>query len=336
MGDFLDKRDLRDKNLELLRSCLRQVRQATKPQLAELTGLSVVTVNSLLQELLLNEEADTTEEAASSGGRPAQSYSFNAKHRLALAVYMHEKAGRDTMFISVEDLLGNILEASEIQPERVNLELFSEVLCPYFRRYPQISVVIVGLPGVEVQDRLAVIDYLELKDTMFCTQLSERLGCPVVFENDINAAVAGYAYRLGKKCQQETIVGIYFPQNYPPGAGIFLQGKLYKGRDGMAGEIGHRFRLLKPQVERKLVDRQTMQDVAQAILLFASTWNPHCVVVYNELVEPGQAEFVRELCMQEVPREFLPEIVLKSGIYEDYGQGIRCLATEYLNNKKEK
>jgi len=221
----LDKKDLRSQNLELLRSCLKQVQQATKPQLSEYTGLSVVTVNSLLQELLLNKEVLATETAESSGGRRAQTYSFNARYRLALIVYMHEKAGADTMFISVNDLLGNTVEFSEMQPKAVTFAYFCEVLSPYFKKYSQISVVVVGLPGVEVKDRLAIIDYPELQDTMFSKKLAKKLKCPVFLENDINAAVAGYAHSL-EACEQESIVGIYFPQNYPPGAGIFLNGKL--------------------------------------------------------------------------------------------------------------
>lgn len=336
---ILDKKDLRNKNLELLRSSLKRVQQATKPQLAEYTGLSVVTVNSLLQELLLNKEAISAEEAASSGGRRAQTYSFNAKHRLALIVYMHEKAGHDTMFISVDDLLGNTLDFSELQPKHVNLEYFFEILQPYFTKYPQISVVVVGLPGVDVKGKLAIIDYPELQNTRFCENLSAQLKCPVIFENDINAAVAGYSYSLEEKYQAKTIIGIYFPQNYPPGAGIFLNGNLYKGRDGIAGEIGHRLRSLPEKnsllnANKALSHYQSIENTVQSILLFTSTWNPHNIVIYNELVNDKQAETIRKLCVKEIAAEFLPAIAIKSEIFEDFSKGIRYLATAYLDKNK--
>ena len=336
MGDVLDKKDLRRKNIDLLRNCLKRVRQATKPQLAELTGLSVVTVNSLLQEILLRGEAIVSEIATSSGGRPAQMYRFYAEHRLALAVYMHEKAGRDRMFISVENLLGQTIDLAELTPERIDLELFRKVLSPYFERYPQIAVLIIGLPGVEVQQRLAVIDYPELKNTLFCTRLSEAFGCPVILENDINAAVAGYAASLLEKGKKETIVGIYFPWQYPPGAGIFLQGQLYKGRDGMAGEIGVKFASSQHSYGRSGVadkaDEQDLQNAVEATVLFALTWNPHRVVIYNERLLPDQAEEIKRLCQKEISEEFLPEIIVKEQLYDDYRQGIRCLAEDWLDH----
>ena len=302
----MDKNDLRSQNLELLRSCLKQVQQATKPQLSEYTGLSVVTVNSLLQELLLNEEVLATDTAESSGGRRAQTYSFNARYRLALIVYMHEKAGADKMFISVNDLLGNTVEFLEMKPKAVTFAYFCEVLSPYFKKYSRISVVVVGLPGVEVKDRLAIIDYPELQDTMFSKKLAQKLKCPVFLENDINAAVAGYAHSL-EACEQETIVGIYFPQNYPPGAGIFLNGELYKGRDGIAGEIGGRYRPLIKDAAAALADWQYIENAAQAILLFIATWNPHNIVIYNEKIEPVQVSAIKEVCMKQVAKEVTTE-----------------------------
>ena len=43
-------------NLNILRRAFKEKRVATKPQLSELTGLSVVTINSLVNVLLNNGE----------------------------------------------------------------------------------------------------------------------------------------------------------------------------------------------------------------------------------------------------------------------------------------
>jgi hypothetical protein len=326
----MDKQDLRLQNLDELRTALKKFRRATKPQLATATSLSVVTVNALLKELLSRNEVLMEQEAISSGGRPAQQYCFNGDHKLALAVYMHEKNGRDTMFVSVQNLFGDTLQLDEIQPQKINLQFFADILMPYFIRYPQISVVVVGLPGAEVKGQLVVVDYPELKGTMFCQWLEEKLGCSVYFENDINAAVAGYAYTLGAAKEQETIIGIYFPQNYPPGAGIFEQGKLYKGRDGMAGEIGYR-------LSGKVYDmsRGITAAAAESVLLFVRTWNPHRVVLYHESLEKEQILAIKNRCCEEIAANFLPEIIIENDIYGDYARGIRQLAGAYLN-KREK
>ncbi len=330
----MDKNDLRHKNLALLRNVMRQARVLTKPQAAELSGLSVVTVNALLKELLAAGEVLRAEEVSSSGGRPAQQYVYNARHRLALTVYMHEKAGRDTMFIALQDMLGNALEKQELQPEHITIELFQRVLQPYFARYSQITAVVVGLPGMEVRGRLAVIDYPELQNLPFCALLEEAFGCPVYLENDINAAVLGCTAALGEQGREETVVGIYLPQNYPPGAGISLRGKVYKGRDGMAGEIGSRLRFWSGDGVISGQGSTMLRRIAELIVLFAVTWNPHRLILYHECLQTEQLETIRQLAADRFAQEFLPELEVKSSIYEDYGRGIAELAMEYLHEKR--
>lgn len=329
----MDKKDLRSRNLLLLRKALQGQQRLTKPQAAVATGLSVVTVNSLMQELVAEGEAMLIEEAASSGGRPAQCYAFCAEKRLALTAYMHEKAGKDTLFIAVLDLLGRVVERQELQPEHVDLALFSTVLKPYFRRYPQLAVVLVGLPGMEVHGRLAVIDYPALQDLAFCQQLQEILQCPVYLENDINAAVLGYTAKLGEAAAQETVVGIYLPQNYPPGAGISLQGRIYKGRDGMAGEIGNRLRFWSGDGIIAGQDAAVLARIAELVVLFTVTWNPHRLVLYRETLQPGDLRAIQTLAAGTFAAEFLPALEVKASIYEDYGRGIQQLAMAYLNKE---
>lgn len=320
----MDRNDLRCRNLELLRSALQLRRVVTKPQAAEATGLSVVTVNTLMQELLERGEVQLTAGGISSGGRPAQQYAFCADYRLALAVHLQETDGRDTMFISVVDLLGNRLKEQRLQPQKISMEFFIQAVKPWFQQYPQLAVLVVGIPGVEKDGRL-LVDYPTLQGTRFAGKLQQVLGCPVYLENDINAAVLGYSAALGGQARQETVVGIYLPQQYPPGAGIVLRGELYKGRDGMAGEVG---RLPAFAVGASLDgDASRMASLSA---LFAATWNPHRLVLYNEAAASGALAQVRELAAQQLADGCLPELELKTSIYEDYGRGICALAMQYL------
>jgi glucokinase len=66
--------------------------------------------------------------------------------------------------------------------------------------------------------------------------LSLRLGVPVVLENDGNAAAYGeYLQGAGRDAQAL----IYVTVSTGIGGGIVLDGELYRGPDGAAGEIGH-------------------------------------------------------------------------------------------------
>jgi glucokinase len=66
--------------------------------------------------------------------------------------------------------------------------------------------------------------------------LRQRLGCPVRLENDANAcALAEWKFGAGKGCRD--VIFLTFGTGL--GAGLILNGRLYRGANGMAGEAGH-------------------------------------------------------------------------------------------------
>jgi glucokinase len=66
--------------------------------------------------------------------------------------------------------------------------------------------------------------------------LGDRLGLPVQVENDANAAaLAEWRFGAGRGFQHVA----YLTMSTGVGAGLVLGGRLYKGKHGMAGEVGH-------------------------------------------------------------------------------------------------
>lgn len=66
--------------------------------------------------------------------------------------------------------------------------------------------------------------------------LTEKLGAPAYLQNDANAcALAEWEYGAGKGTRN--MIFITFGTGF--GAGLILDGRLYEGANGMAGEIGH-------------------------------------------------------------------------------------------------
>ena len=66
--------------------------------------------------------------------------------------------------------------------------------------------------------------------------LTERFSLPTFIENDANAcALAEWRYGAGRGCQN--IAFLTFGTGL--GAGLILDGRLYRGASGLAGEVGH-------------------------------------------------------------------------------------------------
>lgn len=73
-------------------------------------------------------------------------------------------------------------------------------------------------------------------DVHICDILKEKYRCPVILENDANAcAVAEWKFGAAKGCSN--VIFLTFGTGL--GAGLILDGKLYSGTNGMAGEVGH-------------------------------------------------------------------------------------------------
>ncbi len=66
--------------------------------------------------------------------------------------------------------------------------------------------------------------------------LAESFTCTVIIENDANAAVLGEVY-YGSATGHDNV--IYITLSTGIGGGLFLNGRLYRGTTGFAGEIGH-------------------------------------------------------------------------------------------------
>jgi glucokinase len=105
--------------------------------------------------------------------------------------------------------------------------------------HPEVRVVGIGCPGPLDFERGRVRfapNIAGLEDAPLVDALSERLGRPVVLENDANAA--GYAeHRYG--AARDLATSVYVTLSTGIGGGIFVGEEVLRGAHGLAGEIGH-------------------------------------------------------------------------------------------------
>jgi glucokinase len=102
-----------------------------------------------------------------------------------------------------------------------------------------ISAVSVAVPGtVNVSQGLVVKvpNVPALDGFQLAAALESELGWPVLLENDANAAAIGEMWR-GAGQGYNTIICVTLGTGV--GGGIILDGELWRGADGSAGEIGH-------------------------------------------------------------------------------------------------
>lgn len=320
-------------NLNKVRSALKDAGTATKPQLAEITGLSVVTINSLVNTLLDTGEILPDTILNSEGGRPAASFRYNSKYHMALVIYMHEYHGQDTVFYCVVDLLGEVIERIEHIVSNVYVESFDSHIEKLLCKYQQIKTICFGIPGEEVNQRLVISDYEKMREQSLSGHIGGKFHLPVFIENDINAAVMGYCHQnhiQSDKC----VIGLYFPDKYPPGAGIYLNGNIYKGRDGLAGEIKY----LPWGINWELFDYNPTQieDVMiKTIQAFLCMYNPDRIVLYGENISHAIPKIIQERCLSSVEKIMLPEIITSTDLNTDFETGIKQIALKMIDTEQD-
>ncbi|BBN93395.1 glucokinase [Deinococcus grandis] len=106
-------------------------------------------------------------------------------------------------------------------------------------RHPDARLIGVGIPGPLNADRTRVKfapNIYGFTDVPMVDGLRDRLGQRVVLENDAKAAALAEAH-LGAARGAES--SIYVTVSTGIGSGIVLNGRIWRGRHGIAGEIGH-------------------------------------------------------------------------------------------------
>ncbi|MHA7967572.1 ROK family protein [Paenibacillus sp. CAU 1782] len=318
---------MKEMNLNHVRQVMRRVETATKPQLAELTKLSVVTINSLVKELNEYGEIIEDEIAPSSGGRPALTYRYNYDYSHALVMYIKEKQGQVLLSATVVNLDDRILLKEEHLMPEFDSPRFYEAIGRILEQHPSVKVIGVGIPGQTVNGEIIVSSRPELTGYRMVEELQGQFGLPVMVENDINAAISGYCsgYDLD---DDECVIGIYFPHNHPPGMGIYLDGKIVKGKNGMAGEV--KFLPGSPDWYQQLGDAEFGDAACHMIHSINVMLAPHKIVVYQDR---GNAEVLSQAwgaySLKHVMPSY-PEIVIQETFQRDFEYGMRWLTLREL------
>lgn len=108
-------------------------------------------------------------------------------------------------------------------------------------RVSDLAGVAIGMQGPISRSNGAVFSWARLqlpgwRDVPIAEHLSNSLGVPVIADNDANlAALAEWTWGAGRGAEDF----LYVICSSGIGGGIIIDGSIYRGGDGMAGEIGH-------------------------------------------------------------------------------------------------
>lgn len=313
---------MKELNINLVRRTLKQQQVATKHQIAAATGLSVVTVASIVQTLVEANEVFDDGQVASGGGRPAQCFRFNENHAHVLVLFTHEQDGLDVLHLCVANLNGVCIYEMNTPLADIHLHTFEPYIDAVLEEYATIRALGFGLPGVELNGRVVFMDYPALTDTDFLKHYETRYQLPVRIENDVNAASVGYCKQQPTETEAAMLY-LYFPEKYPPGGGIYINGALYKGHSNYAGEISQMplgINWSDPTLYTSVA--RFCEAITTLIAAISMLLNPQSVILYSPSLTEEHRQDIQHRCNARLPVHAIPQISLASDFTRDYQNGM--------------
>ena len=222
---------------------LRDGQPRTRAELAGITGLGRSTVASRVDALMALGLVSAVGEATSTGGRPSSRFALNPSARLVLAVDI----GASHAQIAITDLVGTELAATDARIDIAEgplvvlgwvVDAARGLLDELGRDHGDLIGIGIGVPGpVEHStgrpinppimpgwDRFEVARWVE-----------QQLGARTLVDNDVNIMA------LGERAQAWPNVDhlLFIKVATGIGSGIISDGRLQRGAEGIAGDIGH-------------------------------------------------------------------------------------------------
>lgn len=326
---------VKEANRRLLRQIFWEREHATKTELAAASGLSVVTVNSIIRGMVSDGEVEELGQIPSEGGRPSMQYRYRNERRQAALVYAYYSNREKTILIQsfVVNMAGRKVWKRTAMAEQIHLKSFEEELDAAFSENENICCIYFGLPGELVEGVMTLNDFPELVGDKFLPHYVERYAVNVYVENDINAMTYGN-YCGWESGQEVSVAGIYIPEHFLPGAGFVLNDGIYYGAGHLSGEIG---RLTVPKDWLKLDygdENAVAENIAAVLRILCMTLAPERFVIYGEFMTAGILDAVNAQLKEE--RKLFPGMAVccQREIEPDYEKGLSGLALEIIRNER--
>ncbi len=239
----VDASVMRQVNKQTVLSLIYQKSATSRVAISEETGLNRATVSSLVDELIAEQFVEEIGLGNSTGGRKPILLRFNARAGYAVGI--------DVQITHLTSVLTNAAR-DVIHYQRLELEANQEHytadwLLAILRQEIQAVIadmptsphgvlgVGIALPGLvhHIAGNVIYLPNLGLTDWAIVDELSRWFPYNFVVDNDANCGA--WSEYLSRRINNLVFVNA----GVGVGSGIIINGTLYRGRDGIAGEAGH-------------------------------------------------------------------------------------------------
>lgn len=239
-----DQITMRDHNQRLVLQALFNAKETSRAKLAVDLNLHKSTISSIYRDLDKLEFIEDLGEGVTTetGGRKAKMIRFNRNYGYVMSFDM----GRHHLRVALVRLSGEvILESSEAVDDMSVADVIAlmgqHIKDNKHKKHGTkegLMGIAVGIHGVVDNNHVVYSPFFDYSQVDVAEKLEELSGVHVMLENEANSAavyIRDYHDYLSTD-QYDSLVALNI--HYGIGAGIIIQGQLYRGMQGRAGEVG--------------------------------------------------------------------------------------------------
>lgn len=228
---------IRDMNYHKILETIIEKGLISRADLSKQLGLTKATISSQVQALMDDGLVEETGSLETSKGRRPIMLKFRGAHAHVLSLDI----GLTHINLLLSDLLGQHCYSRQILWDKDNGELLpllsttiDDILHSPKESSQNIIGICLGIHGVVHENNILFTPYYNLEHTPLKEELEQRFQLPVFIENEANLSALGektFCFGASNLVNISVHSGI--------GLGIIMNGNLYSGANGFAGEFGH-------------------------------------------------------------------------------------------------
>lgn len=294
-------RGVRKKNvIKIIQSLVKQG-GCTKNELVFYTGLSLSTIDSLLEEMLKSNLVIKAGYRESTGGRPSMSYTVNGEFSQTLCIYAYKHDKTITVIGRLYNLYSEMMEERRKDVSKLDYE----VLCSFIEEMlnAQVHTICLSLPDCDID-------------------IKNRYKQRILIENNVYMGAIG-AYI--KHMQYDSIV--LLDSKGDSRLGIVINGHLVEGKSSIAGQIRY-----MPLIENK--NRRSMKGRSQLLVIelqnIIGMLNPEAIVICAQGIDQ---HYVEEELLKIFKMSDMPHLIYIDNYIDEVMLGMESISKDSLFDK---
>ncbi len=214
----------------------------TLPQLADVLHTSVPSITDLVDGLVQENWVSVAATAIGNNGRRPSLFALNPEHHLIWVIDISTHGVSMLLVNSWHDVIFRYQADLFLENSTLFVRQLLEFIMTTVERVPvpreQVSAIGIAMPGLIDEETGLNLTYecMNLSGVSFKDWLTHEFMMPVFIINDTKATVLGES-RFGKGQDKRHILSINI--DWGVGLGIVLNGEVFQGASGFAGELGH-------------------------------------------------------------------------------------------------